>query len=328
MKEFFVAKKVLHEIAEVAPQTIWRKLTELGFASAKENSGQHVSVFAAREVLKFYIASKKNPSMKVQTFFNFKGGTGKTTLTFNISALFYLMGYKILVIDCDPQAHLTRSVCGELDDGYSLYDVVTGEKSLDNVIRSPLPDYSVIPSSIKLTFLESILQNKVNREKTLSKILDPVKSNYDFIFIDVNPSINQLNRNAIVASNVINIVSEAQPYSFYGMEILLQEFRQLSELSVDNEVNFKVILNKVEPRSSINISIANALQSTPGLQNNLVDHIVRKSEDFNVSAKDSIPVIGLRNRNSSNAKSDIIGLAKELLELSTVPNVNGGTNAA
>ena len=67
-----------------------------------------------------------------------------------------------------------------------------------------------------------------NREKVFCKLIDPIKLDYDFIFIDTNPTISTLNRNITLAADELNIVCETQPYSLKGLEILINEIKRFN----------------------------------------------------------------------------------------------------
>ena len=127
-----------------------------------------------------------------------------------------------------------------------------------------------------------------------------------------------MNRNVIVASDLVNIVSEAQPFSLAGMEMLLQEFNQLAQISQDSAIPYNIIVNKFEPNLVSNLEVIATLKNTEELSDRICENIIRKCEDFNFSAKNKIPVAFFTNRNKSNAKNDIVGLGKELFNMSTV----------
>ncbi len=313
-----ISKQLLCEIAQIKTTTLWSKIQKL--KNKEELHNQYLPIESAREILTEYYKKKNLPVKKIQTFFNFKGGTGKTSMTYNLSYFFHLLGYKILVIDCDPQAHLTRTLLG--DDGQSklsIYELIDTTSSFNRVVKEIHPDFHFIPSSVKLSFVDSLISLSPIRETVIAKLLQPIEKDYDFIFIDVNPAIGVLNRNIIVASDILNIVCEASPYSFYGMETLLQEFNLLEEVSKNKSVEYNVILNKMEPKTRTQIEILSALQQHVELSSKLCDEIVKKSEVFNISVKESTPVLFLKGKKNINSKYDIINLGKELLKKTTKP---------
>lgn len=307
-----ISRKFISSILEISFPVVWKRLQK--YDEELKAYGSKVPVAIARKMLRENFSKKYSPKTKVQCFFNFKGGTGKTTITYNIAFLLYLFGYKVLMIDCDAQGHLTKCIIEDYHKiNTSLFDVLAKTHSVKDTIINIMPEMDLIPSTVKLSFVESLLVGQVRREEVLKDILEPIKNDYDFILFDVNPSLSTLNRNILIASDRINIISEAQPLSFLGMEMLLQEFNQLAKLSVNSEIDYKVLLNKLEPKIKSNMEVVNALQQNPEIQTRLYDNAIRKCDDFNFSAKNRIPIALITNKLNSNAREDILALGKEMI---------------
>lgn len=316
MKDSLISRKYVADLLGVGLTDLYRKIQKL--AVDLPEKGNKLPLSVVRQITKEYIAKYHTVDRKVQCFFNFKGGTGKTTLAYNISSLFYLMGYKILVIDCDPQGHATRSFLESDSAEYqSMFEVVASQLPIKSVIKEVMPEFDIIPSNVKLSFIDSQLSYDVRREEKLRNLIEPLKAEYDFIFLDVNPSLSILNRNVMVASDYVNIVCEPQPFSLAGMEMLLQEFYQLARISKEETIPYNIIINKFEPNFLSNLEVIATLKNTDELTNHICENIVRKCEDFNFSARNKIPVPFFTNKNKSNAKTDIVGLGKELFAKST-----------
>ncbi len=317
MNEPLISRKYLADLLGVGLVDLYRKVQK--YASDLPKSGNKLPLSVARKITQEYIVKNHKATKQVQCFFNFKGGTGKTTLTYNIAALFYLMGYKVLAIDCDPQGHLTKSLLEDENMQHQgIFEVMSSNVPIESTVIEIMPEFGVIPSNVKLSFIDSQLANRVRREELLRETVKQLKDKFDFIFFDVNPSLSILNRNVIVASDLVNIVSEAQPFSLAGMEMLLQEFNQLAQISQDSAIPYNIIVNKFEPNLVSNLEVIATLKNTEELSDRICENIIRKCEDFNFSAKNKIPVAFFTNRNKSNAKNDIVGLGKELFNMSTV----------
>lgn len=317
INQFKITRKFLSEILEVANGTVTRKISK--YEDELKGHGTKVPLKVARQAIKESYSKDYKPLKQIQCFFNFKGGTGKTTITYNIAFLLYLFGYKILVIDCDAQGHLTKSILENSDNNHvSIFEVLAKSHSIKDSIINVMPEFDLIPSSVKISFVDSLLSNQVRREEVLKDILTPLREEYDFIFFDVNPSLSVLNRNVLVVSDRVNIISEAQPFSFQGMEMLLQEFDQLGKVAMNSKIDYRVLINKLEPKLKSNIDIVNALQDNAELKDKLFENAVRKCDDFNFSSKNQIPIPLITNKNNSNAKEDILQLGKEMLEDSCV----------
>jgi chromosome partitioning protein len=321
INQFKITRKFLCDILEVATGTMSRRIAK--YENELKGHGTKVPLKVARQVIKESYSKNHSPKKQIQCFFNFKGGTGKTTITYNIAFLLYLFGYKILVIDCDAQGHLTKSILEGSDSNHvSIFEVLAKSHQIGDAIINVMPEFDLIPSSVKISFVDSLLSNQVRREEVLKDILSPLRKQYDFIFFDVNPSLSVLNRNVLVVSDRVNIISEAQPFSFQGMEMLLQEFDQLSKVAMNSKIDYRVLINKLEPKLKSNIDIVNALQDNAELKNKLFENAVRKCDDFNFSSKNQIPIPLITNKNNSNAKEDILQLGKEMLIDSCAETVN------
>ena len=108
-----------------------------------------------RNIMKSLYSSDLIAKKKIQVFFNFKGGTGKTSLCYQTSTLFSLLGFKVLVLDCDPQGHLSYSFgFSEEEDRMTLYDVIVNKISIEDVIKPVYAGLDIIPANISLTRLE------------------------------------------------------------------------------------------------------------------------------------------------------------------------------
>lgn len=172
------------------------------------------------------------------TFGNFKGGTGKTTNSSLIAYILSNLGYKTLLIDLDPQGNATTLYL-KTKQRIS-HEVVKFEKTLmsaisDNDLKSiitPVKQYlDLLPSYADFTsfplYLEQLYpDNQKERAMHLRKLLAPVKDNYDFIIIDVPPTVSVYTDNALMVSDYTVIVMQTQERSMDGAKayiIYLQE---------------------------------------------------------------------------------------------------------
>ena len=249
---------------------------------------------------------------KIQSFYNFKGGTGKTSVTYQISSLLALMGFKVLAIDSDPQGHLSTSF-GLLNDKHlTLYDVIAKDISIMDSIHKVYDGLYCLPANLSLTRLEVPLNQMAKREERLLMSLERIKENFDFILVDTNPTISHLNRNVITASDKINIVCETQPYSVNGLKILIEDIYNFFRAMQMEPCPISIIPNKYEGKMATS-------QEAMGLMNTyyseilIKDFAIRKSEDINISAKNSMPLPFFCKKNSI-AMEDIIELAKILID--------------
>jgi chromosome partitioning protein len=170
---------------------------------------------------------------KVISFSQLKGGEGKTTTTHNIAFALAKKGKSVLLIDLDPQANLS-SACNltreDLKEN-NIYEMI----KVGKLNYFQLSDkVSIIPSHLNFTLFEGEYLTKPAREFILSKLLKPIKDQFDYILIDCNPSLGLNVVNAFVVSDYIILPSKPEDFSLEGLENLLNAFYYYK-----NELDFK-----------------------------------------------------------------------------------------
>jgi len=147
---------------------------------------------------------------------NQKGGVAKTTTTLNLGVAFAEQGFKVLLVDLDPQGNLTMSQ-GLYPDTIerSMFDVLVHRMPITQVIETREVDIAV--SSIDLAGADMALSSQIGRERALEKGLAPVRDDYDFILIDTPPSLGLLTINAFVAATGVLVPVQTEYLSLRGL---------------------------------------------------------------------------------------------------------------
>ena len=155
---------------------------------------------------------------KIIAVTNQKGGVGKTTTAVNLSALIAETGKKVLVIDIDPQGNATSGLGKADTDSNTVYEVLLGEAAAkDAILPTGFGTLDLMPSSIELAGAEIELVSVEKRETLLRRALEPVKGDYDYIFIDCPPSLSLLTLNALTAADSVLIPIQCEYYALEGV---------------------------------------------------------------------------------------------------------------
>ena len=156
---------------------------------------------------------------KIITLANYKGGVSKTTSTASIGACLAMKGKKVLLIDLDGQANLTLYFVPNEDDiEQCIFDsLVSGNPLPIMKIRENL---DLVPSSLEMASAEIALTNLLAREQLLTKLLEPIRDNYDYILIDCPPSLGIVTTNAFLAADEIIVPMTPELLPLKGMRML------------------------------------------------------------------------------------------------------------
>ena len=312
-----ITQTAIARMAGISTTTVSRGLAKDGIIpSNKLNKNSKYLRYEVPDVRHFFknnvLPKDHKKNCKTLSFYNFKGGTGKTSVCFQVASHLSLMGFDVLVVDADPQGHLSTSL--GIDDTYqnpTLSDVVRGIVSIDDACQNVYEGLSCIPANLSLTKLEVTLNELPKREERIQLLISKVKHLYDFIIFDTNPTISLLNRNILVSSDMVCIVCETQPYSLNGLKMLVEDMGEFYSNMQLKHPDMFIIPNKYEDRATSSAEAMAILKKNYD-QYMCPDFAIRRSEDINTSAKLSQP-LAFFARTNSIAFEDIVDLIHHLL---------------
>lgn len=314
MSDIIFNQAMIAQLTKSTPLVISRliKSKKINVLDTGSSRNQKYPLEVVRDITNTMYASVNRPiHEQIISFYNFKGGTGKTSLSFQVASHLSILGFNVLCVDLDPQGHLT-SVMGIPEDfkGYTMYDALINNAPIVESIISISDGLDLIPSNISTTRIEVQLNLKNKREEKLKELIDPLKSQYDFIIMDTNPTISTLNMNALVASDKINIVCETQPFSLNGLRILVEEMESFfNDMRI--KPNYCIIPNKYEIKTATAQEVLGTLRTE--YSHHVMNAVVRKTEDINLASKKRLPVSAFCKAKSP-AFEDVMDLVHEIVQ--------------
>lgn len=209
--------------------TVARYIRE-GILPATATVGGHYRVSEAD--LEAFIATGTRPKEDgaiIIALANQKGGVGKTTATANLGVLLWQMGLKVLLVDLDPQGHLTFSLGHNPEElNMTIYDAMIGERdfNIGQIILKTSFGPDLAPNNIVASNADRELSSKPTWGTRLANVLKKVRSNYDYILLDSGPSLNSLTVNALYAADFVVIPTQLEMLSVKGLQLLLERIEE------------------------------------------------------------------------------------------------------
>jgi len=249
-------------------------------------------------------------SIRKQLFLNFKGGTGKSSISASYGFRMAQKGVRTLLIDLDAQGHMTQ--CLGLNSQQfprTLFHALIEKEEIEKIIvKTDLSTLDVIPSNLNLSPVELSLFSMNSREFRLRRLISTVEKNYDLIVMDASPSIGLLNLNAILASNDLVIPVLADFLSYHGLKIL---FETLSTIEEDFSFVFEnifIFLNRYNESHRICKRSKKALETH--YSKYLLKTVVRQDTKIAEATSQGTPIFLFAP--SSKGASDIEDLIDEI----------------
>ena len=246
---------------------------------------------------------------------NQKGGCGKTTTAVNLAAALTLSEKKILVIDMDPQGNATTGLGVEKNEQENtIYSVLSGQITLEeSILKTDVPNLDLIPSNISLSGAEIELSKTIGPHSILKESMDGIQTNYDYIFIDVPPSLGLLTLNSIVASDSVIIPIQAEFYALEGMADLIQAM-DLVESRLNSPSPIKgILLTLYDSRTRLGRDVYNNVKQYFGDSENIFKTTIPRNVKLAEAPSHGKPCI-LYDEECSGTEA-YLKLAKEIIQM-------------
>jgi chromosome partitioning protein len=260
--------------------------------------------------------------MRVIAIVNQKGGCGKTTTVVNLAGCLAADGYRVLVVDVDPQAHATLALGVDPDEPEeNLYEVLAdpdGAAAMSRVILPAAAGIEVAPSGIVLSALEQKLASEpveVRTEK-LAAALDRVADDYDYALIDCPPNVGLLTFNALRAAGEVIVPLETSPFAIHGVQKLVDTIGLLSE-RIGHEVAVRVLPTLYDGRTRYARRTLGRIRELFG--DLCFDTVIRLNVKLREAAAAGLPICVYAP--SANGAADYAALAVEVEAAAPEPRV-------
>jgi chromosome partitioning protein len=249
---------------------------------------------------------------RIQLFLNFKGGTGKTSISSSYAYRLAERGYRVLMLDLDSQGHATKCL-GKEGGSFerTLHDVLIRKTPIDEVtIPTAMPGLSLVPANLAMSTIDLALMPLAGREFRLRNALNGYTSKYDFVVMDAPPSFGLLNLNALMAADDLIIPVLADFLSYDGLRLLFETVQGLeTDLSHQLESIFIVV-------NAFNQTFKIAREALDALKTHYADYllgtVVRQCTKFAQSSSEGCPIFGFDP--DSKGATDIDAVQEEIFD--------------
>lgn len=205
---------------------------------------------------------------KIIALANQKGGVGKTTTTINLASSLAVLEKRVLVIDADPQANASSGLGIDIKNlQCSIYEcLINGEDPHKAIVKTELEGLDVLPSHIDLVGAEIEMLNVDKRERILKRVIEPLRSAYDYILIDCSPSLGLITVNALTAADSVIIPVQCEYFALEGISKLLN--------------TIKIIKSKLNPALDIEGFLITMYDSRLRVANQIYEEVKRPFQDL------------------------------------------------
>lgn len=248
---------------------------------------------------------------KVSAIVNQKGGVGKSTTAVNLGACWAYLGYKILLVDIDPQGNATSGVGIEKSSlELSIYDLLIDEAHFDQVLQETKREgLYILPATIDLAGAEIELVSAISREQQLKRSIQDNIERFDYVLIDCPPSLGLLTLNALTAATAALVPIQCEYYALEGLSQLIKTIT-LVKKNINPKLDLDgVILTMCDFRTNLSHDVMDEVKNF--FKDKVYKTVIPRNVRLSEAPSHGLPVIDY-DRECKGAKA-YLELAKEVM---------------
>lgn len=221
---------------------------------------------------------------------NEKGGVAKTTTTISLGAALVETGLEVLLVDLDAQANLTLAMGIESTANQNTVTRILLESlpPTEAVVKTGIPKLDLIPSNSELSLVERFLPLRGGYEQVFSKAFRGASWSYDFILIDCPPFLGATTVNALTASDLLLMPTQAEFFSINALRNMMSVVRRVRAQG-NPQLTYRLLLTLFDRRNRIHRTLSEQLRTTFG--NGVLETVIETDTRLRESSIAGMPII-------------------------------------